>query len=111
MSRRTFLQAGAVGAGEFSGSAVSGSSKERDAVPTEPVRLETSRLAVELRPADGALSKLHNRLTDDVKSIRSVTFQLVTTRGEVSPRDCRLLRSAHDVRSATFVFAGKGFEV
>jgi hypothetical protein len=111
MSRRAFLQAGAVGAGELSGATTSGNSKERDTPSTEPIRLETSRLAVEFRPADGALVKLHNRLTDDIKSIRSVTFQLVTTRGEISPRDCRLLRSAHDARSATFVFAGQGLEV
>src|SRR5262245_25293705 len=108
LSRRAFLQAGAVGAGGLPASA---DPKAQRAAPAEPIRLETSRLAVELRPTDGALVKLHNRLTDDIKEIRSVPFQLVTTRGEVGPRDGRLLRSSHDARSATFVFAGKGLEV
>jgi hypothetical protein len=75
------------------------------------IRLETSRLALDLRADDGSVVTLNNRLTDDVKRIRSVPFQLATTRGEVNPRSCRLLRSAHDAGSATFVFAGKGLEV
>src|SRR5262249_51371552 len=66
---------------------------------------------IELRPADGALVKVENRLTGDVKGLRSVAFQLVTSRGEVALRDCRLLRSAHEARSATFVFDGKGLEI
>ncbi len=111
VSRRSFLQSGALGACGVPASVGSDTPEARGAKAAEPIRLETSRLTVDLRRADGALVKLHNRLTDDVKEIRSVAFQLATTRGEVSPRDCRLLRSAHDARSATFLFAGKGLEV
>src|SRR5438445_173446 len=78
---------------------------------TANLRLETSQLAVELRRADGAVVKIENRLTKDVKQLRSIPFQLITSKGEVTARDCRLLRSTHEARSATFVFVGDGLDV
>jgi hypothetical protein len=111
INRRAFLEAGTLGTLGFTLAAVVEAPEAHAAPPAPNLRLETSRLAIELRPADGALVKLENRLTGDVKGVRSVPFQLATTRGEVAPRDCRLIRSAHEARSATFVFEGKGLEV
>src|SRR5205809_1140834 len=75
VSRRSFLQSGALGACGVPACVESGSPQTRGADAAEPIRLETSRLTVELRRADGALVKLHNRLTDDVKGIREAVVQ------------------------------------
>src|SRR5947208_2188883 len=56
--------------------------RARAAAAAETIRLETSQVGIELCRSDGALVLLENRLTNNTQKLRSVPFQLVTTRGE-----------------------------
>jgi hypothetical protein len=109
MSPGALLWAGTLWVGALR--AAVGGGVVRGAESAVPFRLETTQLAVELSGADGAIVRLTNKLTSDTKRMRAISFQLVATRGEVSPRGCRLTRAAHDARSARFVFEGKGLEI
>src|SRR5262249_34003877 len=75
------------------------------------VALGNARIGIGIDEADGALVQLENRLTGDTKEMRSIPFLLVTSRGEVGPRDCRRVRGEAGKTSARFTFAGKGLEI
>src|SRR5436190_900178 len=60
--RREFLQAGTLAAAAASTSGLPGAQPPAGATAGANVRLETTKLAAEFRPADGALVRLENRL-------------------------------------------------
>ena len=77
----------------------------------QSIRLNSRELAIEIDPTNASVTNIDNKLTGDSKNLRSVAFRLTTTRGEVSPRDCQMVRSTHDGSSAKFIFLGKGLEI
>jgi len=79
---------------------------------SEAVRLETANLAVRIDAERGAITSITNKRVGGAKSIRSVPFFLTTTRGEVSPTACQLVRKTHDASSASFAFfSDEGLEI
>jgi hypothetical protein len=81
------------------------------AAPAPTVTLENAKLRVVLNAADGALLQLENRLTGVSQSVRSVPFHLVTSRGDVWPRDCRLAGRVARPQNLVFTFAGQGLRI